>query len=244
MAEENQCPVQMPVKRVYAAISAVQTDLSRSGIAKGKKNTQQNFMFRGIDDVHNALAPIFAKHKLLMLPRIISREMMERGVTSSGNKMYGVVVNMEYDLISAEDGSIHIVRVVGEAMDSGDKATNKALSVAYKYAAIQTFCIPLAGLDDADAHSPKAQETIKQALDRMVPAFAELGVTKGKLEIKLGHPLGQCTKKEINELRGIYKTIADGTKTWIDYINPQGANEKRKQLTMDDVQPAADGADF
>ena len=36
-------------------------------------------------------------------------------------------------------------------MDSADKATNKAMSAAYKYAAIQAFCIPTEGDNDADA---------------------------------------------------------------------------------------------
>jgi hypothetical protein len=48
------------------------------------------------------------------------------------------------------------VQTYGEAMDSADKATNKAMSAAYKYAAFLAFCIPTEGDNDADAttHEP------------------------------------------------------------------------------------------
>ncbi len=40
-------------------------------------------------------------------------------------------------------------------MDSGDKASNKALSIAMKYALLQVFCIPTEDAKDPDADSPK-----------------------------------------------------------------------------------------
>ncbi len=85
-----------------------------------------------------------------MLPRVISREVTERQ-TKNGGVMFYVVCGMEFDFVSAEDGTKHTVSAVGEAMDSGDKATNKAMSAAYKYAALMTFCIPTEGDNDADA---------------------------------------------------------------------------------------------
>lgn len=126
---------------VYKAISAVQEELASMGIAKNSKNQQQGFMFRGIDAVYNALAPLLAKHKLCILPRCLSRECNER-TTAKGGVLFYVNVHAEFDFVSAVDGSKHTVAMFGEAMDSGDKATNKAMSTAYKYAAFQAFCIP------------------------------------------------------------------------------------------------------
>lgn len=126
---------------VYKAINEVAAELAQSGISKDRKNVQQGFMFRGIDSVYNHLAPILAKHKLCILPRIISRSVVER-VTQKGGALFYVTVEAEFDFVSALDGSKHTVKTFGEAMDSGDKATNKAMSVAYKYAAFQSFCIP------------------------------------------------------------------------------------------------------
>ena len=138
--------------KVYAAISAVQGALARAGISKDSTNTFDNYKFRGIDAVYGALSPLLAKHGLCMLPRMLSRESVER-VTAKGGALFYVTVEAEYDFVCAEDGSKHTVRVFGEAMDRGDKATNKAMSAAYKYAAFQAFAIPTEGDNDADGHS-------------------------------------------------------------------------------------------
>jgi hypothetical protein len=134
---------------VYKAISAVQSDLAAIGISKDKKNAQQGYNFRGIDDVYGALAPILAKHGLCILPRVLSRDVTERQ-TRQGGALFYVAVECEFDLVAAEDGSKHTIKTFGEAMDSADKATNKAMSAAYKYAAFQAFCIPVE-VEDADA---------------------------------------------------------------------------------------------
>lgn len=139
--------------QVYKAIAAVAGELAKVGISKDKKNEQQGYRFRGIDDVYNALAPALVAHGLVVLPRVLSREVTERE-SRNGGVLFYVVVNVEFDLIAVADGSRHTIRTYGEAMDSGDKATNKALSAAYKYAMFQTFCVPTEGAaDDADAHT-------------------------------------------------------------------------------------------
>lgn len=152
------------VPQVYSAIAEVMAKLAKVGIGKNNKNTQQGYKFRGIDDVYNALAPFLAESKLLILPRVKSRIVTERE-TKSGGVLFYVVLDVEFDFVSALDGSKHTVQVVGEAMDSGDKASNKAMSAAYKYACMEAFCIPTEGDNDADATThevsprPSAQST-------------------------------------------------------------------------------------
>jgi hypothetical protein len=147
--------------RVFAAIAAVMSDLAKDGIAKTQKNQQQGYSFRGIDAIYNELSPILARHNLLMLPRVLTREVTER-VTQKGGALFYVVVEAEFDLICADDASKHTIRTFGEAMDSADKATNKAMSAAYKYAAMQAFCIPTEGDNDADgtSHTVQARKTL------------------------------------------------------------------------------------
>lgn len=140
--------------KVYQAINAVQAALSRDGITKQQENKQQGYKFRGIDDVYNALAPLLAKHGLCILPRMLTRT-CEARETQRGGVLFCVTVEAEFDFVCAEDGSTHVVRTFGEAMDSADKATNKAMSAAYKYAAFQAFAIPTEGDNDADAHTPQ-----------------------------------------------------------------------------------------
>ncbi len=138
------------MSQVYKAISEVAKHLSEIGIKKTGENTTQNFKFRSIDAVYNALSPALVKHGLLILPRIIERNVTERQ-TRNGGSLFYVTVNF----IATEDGSKHTVTTFGEAMDAGDKATNKAMSIAYKYAAFQAFCIPTeetAIAPDAETH--------------------------------------------------------------------------------------------
>ncbi|EKN3726627.1 TPA: ERF family protein [Yersinia enterocolitica] len=170
---------------VYKAIAAVAKDLSEIGIAKDSRNAQQGFQFRGIDAVYNALSPSLVRNGLVILPRITERTVSERA-TQKGGVLFYVVVKAEFDFVSVEDGSIHTVVTFGEAMDSGDKATNKAMSIAYKYAAFQAFCIPTeetAADPDAEIHQPAPRTP-----DQILADFTSQA--------------SNC--QSLNELKGIY----------------------------------------
>lgn len=179
---------------VYKAIIAVARDMAEVGISKDRENRQQGFAFRGIDQVYNALAPMLAKHGLVILPRITERTVTER-VTQKGGVLFYVVVKAEFDFVATEDGSKHTVVTYGEAMDSGDKATNKAMSIAYKYAAFQTFCIPTeqTAVDpDSEVHyiTPQAAEdALKEFGDKaaLAQSVEELKTAYKEVWPKLGN---------------------------------------------------------
>ena len=137
---------------VYKAVNAVQAHLAGTGVSKNQQNTFDKYRFRGIDDIYNALAPALAKHGLCVFPRVLSRDCQERS-SRDGKAMFYVTVEVEFDFVAMADGSKHTVKTFGEAMDRSDKATNKAMSAAYKYACFQTFCIPTEGDNDADANT-------------------------------------------------------------------------------------------
>lgn len=138
-------------KSIYEAIPAVMEDVGVVG--KDKYNKQQNFKYRGIDDVMNALAPALVKHKVFVVPEILDQTREERASKSGGTLIYSIC-RIRYTFF-AEDGSYVQAVVVGEGMDSGDKATNKAMAIAFKYACFQTFCIPTEEMQDPDAESPE-----------------------------------------------------------------------------------------
>src|SRR5689334_11827358 len=174
------------VPDVYRAISQVTKAISVDGIAKNSKNQQQGYSFRGIDDIYNALSALIAEAELCILPRMISRTQEERQ-TAKGGVLFYVTVQAEFDFVSARDASKHTVTMYGEAMDSGDKATNKAMSAAYKYCCLQVFCIPTEGMNDADATThevkPKEQQapdndlgaTIRKAFEAQLKKFMDAG---------------------------------------------------------------------
>lgn len=136
--------------KVYQAIGAVSRAMSAQGISKGRNNAQQGYKFRGIDDVLNTLSAALVDAGLVILPRCVDRNVVERA-TAKGGVLFYVTCKVEFDLVSTEDGSKHTVCTYGEAMDSADKATNKAMSAAYKYLALLVFCIPTEATADNDA---------------------------------------------------------------------------------------------
>lgn len=145
-------------KNIYESICAVMADIGAVG--KNTENTQQGFMFRGIDAVMNALNPALIKNKVFVVPEILEQTREERTTSKGGNLIYSIC-KIKYTFC-AEDGSSISATVIGEGMDSGDKATNKAMSIAFKYACFQVFCIPTEEMkaDDPDneCHEVKATE--------------------------------------------------------------------------------------
>lgn len=155
---------------VYQCINKVQEELAKAGISKDKTaSTGGNgtYKFRGIDDIYNALSTIMAKHGLCILPRYSNKQVVER-TSSKGNALFYTTVDGEFDFVSSHDGSKHPVTIIGEAMDSGDKGTNKAMSAAYKYACLQAFCIPTEAESvdsESDTHEVKPEPKKPNASD-------------------------------------------------------------------------------
>ena len=130
--------------RIYEAICGVMEDIGAVG--KNDVNKQQGFKYRSIDAVMNALSPAMIKHK------VQSREERQ---SAKGTQLIYSICRMRYRFYTT-DGSYVEAVTVGEGMDSGDKATNKAMAIAFKYACFQTFCIPTEELmDDPDRDSPE-----------------------------------------------------------------------------------------
>ena len=134
---------------IYEAIA----DIMKEGCAvqKNKRNTQQGFQYRGIDDVMNTFQPLMAERGIFLVPEVLEASREERQTTKGGNLIYSVL-KIRYTFY-ASDGSSVSATVIGEGMDSGDKASNKAMAVAMKYAMFQTFCIPTEEMQDPDAES-------------------------------------------------------------------------------------------
>lgn len=147
--------------KVFEAINNVTRELAKTGISKDRKNIQQGYSFRGIDDIYNTLANLLAENKLCILPEVLERTQTER-LNNKGNPLFYTTVRVKYTLVSSEDGSRFECYTYGEAMDSADKATNKAMSAAFKYLCLQVFCIPTEGDNDADATT---HEVAPQPLD-------------------------------------------------------------------------------
>lgn len=147
--------------KIYNAISAVMEDIGAVG--KNDVNKTQGFSYRGIDAVMNALNPAMTRHKVFCAPEVLEQTREER-TTKGGTLLIYSVCKIRYRFYTT-DGSYVDVVTVGEGMDSGDKATNKAMSIAFKYACFQVFCIPTKEMTDPDAESPEASRKKEQKRD-------------------------------------------------------------------------------
>lgn len=140
---------------IYKKMNDVMKEIGFVG--KNQQNTAQGFKFRGIDDMINALYPALCKHGVFMTTDVLEKqETIKEVERSSGKKGVDkhVALTMRYTF-NAEDGSNVSSTVAAEGLDSGDKATNKALSAALKYALIQTFSIPTLDMEEADLTTPE-----------------------------------------------------------------------------------------
>jgi hypothetical protein len=178
---------------IYSAICGVMEDIGVVG--KNDTNKQQGFKYRGIDSVMNALNPAMIKHKIFCVPEVLEQTREER-TTAKGATLIYSVCKMRYRFYATDGSSVDAV-VVGEGMDSGDKATNKAMSVAFKYACFQTFCIPTEDLmDDPDADSHENTKKVDKGTsqpnidDERNRLLEEL---KGEL-VRTGYGWGAVTK--------------------------------------------------
>lgn len=127
-------------KSVHAAWADVMSELI--AISKGEKYEGQGggFMFRGIDRVMNAVGPVLRENRVIVIPCAVSLE-SERYTTKGGTGMRNVTVQMQYT-VTGPDGDSFVGSAYGEAADSGDKATSKAESVAYRTFLLQALTIP------------------------------------------------------------------------------------------------------
>lgn len=168
--------------KIYQNIIKAMNEVN--SISKDNYNKIQNFKFRGIDDVMNTMHPILSKNNIFVAPEVDSFEREERTSKNGGLIIYTVAtIKLTF---YAEDGSNIIVKVVGEAMDSGDKGMNKAMSIAYKYALFQVFCIPTEDDPDKDSYTltPKQQTNKNTKTSQLAKQTAKQQTPKQNLITK------------------------------------------------------------
>lgn len=155
---ENALPIAQALNEIMKAVGA---------IAKKDKNTAQGFNFRGIDSVVNAVSPALQKFGVVVVPSVEEYDYQTVEIGRNRTAMGHVRVKVSYTFIGANGDAIKAT-VVGEAMDSGDKATAKAMSVAFRTALLQSLSLPT---DEAD---PDAQSYERSSADDVLAPTAVL----------------------------------------------------------------------
>ncbi|CAM3459470.1 MULTISPECIES: ERF family protein [Streptomyces] len=148
MTTATDTPTPAAAPTVFQAIALAMRDTVP--VRKDQRNDHQRYNFRGIDDVMSAVAGPFRNHGVFIVPEVVSRSAEQRG------KMVNVVVTVRYRIYGPAGDHVEAV-VPGEASDTADKATNKALSAAFKYLLFQVLMIPVdaRSIEDGDRHHPE-----------------------------------------------------------------------------------------
>ena len=139
---------------VVQALSLVMADIG--AVAKSGVNQQQKFYFRGVDAVVNAASPAFRRRGVVVVPELLEKSRTS-SQTKSGSTLNVVEVTVKYTFHGPAGDTVSAV-VAAEAFDSGDKATAKAMSVAFRTALLQTLALPTDEADpDADVYDATVQ---------------------------------------------------------------------------------------
>ncbi len=148
--------------KIFENIADAMADIE--AIAKSQKNREQGFQYRGIDDIYNSLNHILAKHKIFTVPTVLKRKEKD-SPTKSGAIWKHITLKVKYKFYTT-DGSYVSAVVYGEGKDNSDKGSNKALSIAHKYALLQVFCIPTK--DDKDPDSVTIPEAVNNNIKETI----------------------------------------------------------------------------
>ncbi len=147
--EAEPSPVVVKHATIHEAMAAIMVDVDP--ITKDRRNTQQNFQFRGIDDVYNMMHSILARHGVFVLPQVREHSFSER-TTSGGSKQLHHIIRGKFTFCHSSGTSVEM-ELYGECADSGDKGCGKAQQYAYKVGLLQAFLIPTEGDNDPDAQA-------------------------------------------------------------------------------------------
>jgi hypothetical protein len=211
---------------IFSLIPKIMAEVG--AIEKNSKNASQNYKFRGIDDVMTAFQPVMARHGVFFVPEVLSAAQTDRE-SAKGSALIYTQLTVGFTFYAADGSNVRAV-VVGEAMDSGDKSSNKAMSAALKYALLQTFCVPVESSDDADAHTPelarkqlaKPSSGRKQVLLQIVSELTAKGVEKEKLQPRAVQVCQRQDASFANLTDAEIELLIADFSVWLDSVTSEG----------------------
>ena len=223
---ENQLSIAQALSEVMKAVG---------GIAKKDRNQSQGFNFRGIDSVVNAVSPQLQKFGVVVVPSVEDYEYATVEIGRNRTAMGHVRVRVRYTFVGPKGDAI-AATVVGEAMDSGDKATAKAMSVAFRTALLQALCLPTDEPDpDASSYERSSSEDVlapsailmKIVQATTLDALSEVGAYLSQSKDKYSAEQMDQFREKFSEKRNQMNVAKDGE--WTTAVSEQGTNETKSQ---------------
>lgn len=185
---------------VHVAWARVMADVQSISKADRRDDTGGRYNFRGVDRVINAVGPALRRHGVLVLPaRIVAKEYRETR-TSGGKAMEDCTVTVEWLIVGPAGDQLPPVQSAGQANDTGDKATAKAMSVAQRVLFLAALQIPTQDPDVDRGHErgerpvPKAADYRDEILD---PSTSVARLRAIRVEL---HRHGLAEREVVNEV--------------------------------------------
>ena len=236
----------MAEMKIYSLVGEAMREIRAVG--KDSVNQTQGFKYRGIDAVMNALNPVMAKLGLFIVPEVLeqTREERESVKVYNGKETKTLlkysILKIKYTLYAPDGSNVSCV-VIGEGMDSGDKASNKAMAVGLKYACFQIFMIPTEDMaqDDPDKESFEVTSAAMQPAKPAQAKKADSTVEKQK-QLPTGNPVRDYLAKELEALRVVREVSAPENiviwKAQIKALTDAGMIPKKpvSEFTMDEAK--------
>lgn len=208
---------------IREALSAVMAQVG--AVKKTGHNNQSNYNFRGIDAVTSAVYPALVAHKVIVVPKVLDYQYGTVVVGRNRTEMSHVRLTVQFTWYGP-DGDELVTVTAGEAFDSGDKATAKAHSVAFRTALLQTLCLPT-DEPDPDANTYERSEHVSaedlergEAISDLGDACAALSLdereTAGKFFALHKKPVRQATAEQIREFINTLHDEAEKAKETTD----------------------------
>lgn len=200
-------------------------------IKKDKTNTMQGYKFRGIDDMYNALHELFSKHEVFICSDVLELNREERQTAKGGNLIY-TVLKIKFTFQTIDGSSVESI-MIGEAMDSGDKSANKAMSTALKYALMQAFLIPTEELKDSDSDTYEVKKKESKPEFQKIPKLSEKFYDNWS---KSAYPYTILDGKYV-DLKGVrYELTPDQVKQCTIYVEQMQDLYAIEQLKQQSIQ--------
>lgn len=193
-----------PAPKIFQSLADMQKEISETGLEKSLEATGKDgkvmYKARGIDGVYNLLSPLFCKHQIVIGINCLAKE--REAVQIKHSIQYQTFVTVEYSFTSCLDGSVHKVIVYGESFDYSDKGIAKALSMAFKYACFQVFCIPVCDDPDATVHEKTSHSDYQQSRQNLQHTTTALQ-SQPKITKKEAQYLAQVMQMAGQDINGL-----------------------------------------
>lgn len=209
--------------KIFKQINLVMSEVGH--ISKDRKNDFQGYKFRGIEDMYAAIHPVFIKNGVFCAPEVLDYTATEvEKINKAGEVQisYRVVSRIRHRFY-ADDGSSVDVTTLGEGIDTSDKASNKAMSAAMKYAFIELLSIPTQDISDSDRENPEAGKTVKRSsgMPAIQPAQPDWNDGSHNKDVGYRIPFGKWNKRTIEEVP------MHELKSYVTYLEKTAERDKK-----------------